>query len=107
MNRSGNRETSSAISSFAIRDSSSASSRSGDALDRRIGCVDDLNVPLTCPIHHAASGVEIEQGGHHALHILEAHLGRRNRQPPLVVPGSDDVVEYVDFHERMALGPVD
>ena len=70
----------------------------GDVLDWRVGGVDDLDVPVACAVHRTKPGVEVEQGGHHALLFLQAHRGRRNPEPRVTISRRDDVIENVNLH---------
>ncbi len=70
----------------------------GDGLDRWIRRIDDLDVAVTCAVHHAETGIQVEQSGEDPLHVRQPHPSGSERHAPLVVLGSDDVVEHVDLH---------
>ncbi len=71
------------------------------ALNRRIGRVDDLHVAFSGCVHDTEPAVQIEQRRKTAFRVLQPHSGGRDLHAALVVPGSDDVIEGVNFHKRM------
>jgi hypothetical protein len=75
--------------------------RTSNAFDRRIGGVNNLDVPVARRVHHAKPRVKIEQCGHHPFLFLEPG---GELQPRVAILRRDDVIENVDLHRNSELG---